>query len=101
MRGKALFEPPRFMTVSQAVEQLEEVEKAEGAGCFAGEVKLVGVARVGKENQTIVFGSVNEFLERREEVEERLGGPLHSLVVCAEELHEMEEQFLKAFRLNA
>jgi len=99
-RGRdGVFDPPRFMTVSEALEQLAEIEASRGKGVVGGKVRVVGLARVGREDQVLLSGSVDEFISRREEVEERLGGPLHSLVICAGNLHELEDQFLEGFRL--
>lgn len=88
MRGRKIYEPPRFMTVAQGLSQLMEIESSRKEGVAAGDTKVFGVARLGREDQAIVFGSCTEV------VEADLGGPLHSLVIPAEELHEMEAEFL-------
>lgn len=92
MRGRKVFEPARFMTVAQALSQLSEIEAYRKGGVAAADVKVVGVARLGREDQAMVCGTVTEVLEAD------LGGPLHSLVIPAEELHEMEVEFLDFFQ---
>jgi len=90
MRGRKIYEPPRFMTVAQALEQLMEAEEDRQQGLAAPTSPVVGVARLGREDQAIVFGPCSEVREAD------LGGPLHSLVVPAEELHELEQEFLRS-----
>ena len=89
-RGKPVYEPPRFMTVNQAVEQLLEVEGRRGEGAYGEETMCVGVARVGSRGQRIVAGAMG----RLREVE--FGGPLHSLVIAGE-MHELEEKMLRTY----
>lgn len=93
MRGRKIFEPPRFMTVAQALAQLMDIEKEQQQGVADADAKVVGVARLGREDQAIVYGCCSDLIEAD------LGGPLHSMVVCAEELHELEAEFLQIHRL--
>eukprot|EP00448_Togula_jolla_P001241 CAMPEP_0170614172 /NCGR_PEP_ID=MMETSP0224-20130122/24656_1 /TAXON_ID=285029 /ORGANISM="Togula jolla, Strain CCCM 725" /LENGTH=272 /DNA_ID=CAMNT_0010939807 /DNA_START=1 /DNA_END=819 /DNA_ORIENTATION=+ len=90
MRGKKVYEPPRFMTVAQALEQLREIEKERQEGVIDETVEVVGIARLGRSDQAVVFG------QRDKVAEADLGGPLHSLVICARELHEIEREILHA-----
>ncbi|CAE7930364.1 dph5, partial [Symbiodinium sp. KB8] len=90
MRGRKVYEPPRFMTVSQALEQLVEVEKAKAEGVSAG--IAFGLARLGREDQVIRAGPVEQLAEAE------FGGPLHSLVICADDLHELEQEFVKHYQ---
>ena len=94
MKGRDVFEPPRFMTVQQALEQLVEIEENRGEKIVNQEALVVGVARVGKEDQAIKFGSVAQMMKG----DCGLGGPLHSLVICGK-LHEMEAEFLNQFQI--
>jgi diphthine synthase len=97
MRGRDIFEPPRFMTVRQALEQLTEIEENRKESVVTPTTLVVGVARVGKEDQSIKFGAVEQFLSSTDENCD-LGGPLHSLVICGD-LHEMEKEFLDQFQI--
>lgn len=53
----------------------------------------MGVARVGSSTQRIVYGSLEELLTVD------FGPPLHSLVIVGD-LHELELEFLKLYRVS-
>ncbi|KAJ1461948.1 diphthine synthase [Pelagophyceae sp. CCMP2097] len=89
------FLPPRFMTVNQAIEQLFVAEDQYANGACARTARAVGLARLGQPTQRIVQGT----LEELSKVD--FGGPLHSLVICAPNLHEIEEEYLVAFAASA
>lgn len=55
------------------------------------ETNCVGIARVGAEDQTIKFGSLEEM------VNAELGRPLHSFIVAGD-LHPLEVEFLNKIR---
>jgi diphthine synthase len=95
MRGKKVYEPPRFMTVAQALSQLMEIEAYRKEGVATADTKVVGVARLGRQDQAIACGKCSEVIEAD------IGGPLHSLVIPAEELHDMESEFLDFFQCGA
>jgi len=82
------------MTVAQALKQLMEIEKDRQEGVAADSAEVVGVARLGREDQAVVFGTCAEMAKAD------LGGPLHSLVICAGEMHELEREFLEYLRLK-
>jgi len=92
MRRKKIYEPPRFMSVDEAISQLAAIEKKQKADVATAETKMVGVARLGREDQQVVFGTRDELAKVD------LGGPLHSLVICAPELHDCELEFLEHFK---
>ena len=48
-----VYEPPRYMTVAEAVAQLLEVEEAEGGGAYGPDTLAVGVARLGSPDQLV------------------------------------------------
>ena len=91
-RGKMVYEPPRFMTVNTAVEQLLEIERNRKAGAFGPDTLAVGVARLGADSQQLVAGTMQQLLEVD------FGPPLHSLVLPGV-LHDIERESLKQFRL--
>lgn len=95
MRGRKVYEPPRFMTVAQALSQLMEIEATRHEDVAAESTSVVGVARLGREDQVVVFGRCSEVREAD------LGAPLHSLVIPARDLHEMETEVLEYFRCVA
>ncbi|CAE7374679.1 DPH5 [Symbiodinium pilosum] len=91
MRGRKIYESPRFMTVGQALEQLLDVDKAKAEGVSAG--MAFGLARLGREDQVIRAGPIEQLAEAE------FGGPLHSLVICADDLHELEQEFVQHYHL--
>uniref|UniRef100_A0A8B9LEH8 diphthine methyl ester synthase n=1 Tax=Astyanax mexicanus TaxID=7994 RepID=A0A8B9LEH8_ASTMX len=84
--GRKIYEPPRFMTVAQAAEQLLEIVQ----NPITEETVCVGLARVGAEDQAIRAGSLREMASCD------LGGPLHSMIVSGH-LHPLEVDMLKLF----
>ncbi|KAL6780002.1 hypothetical protein ACKKBG_A14620 [Auxenochlorella protothecoides x Auxenochlorella symbiontica] len=91
-RGKKIYEPPRFMTINTAVEQLLEIEANRGEGACTPESKAVGVARIGADSQQIVAGTLAEL------VEVDFGAPLHSLILAGD-MHHIELEAWERHRL--
>lgn len=46
MRGRKIYEPPRFMTVRQCCQQLMEVEAGKQLGLCGPDTRAFGLARV-------------------------------------------------------
>jgi len=90
LRGRLIFEPPRFMTVNQCVEQLLEVEEKRGEGVYGEDTLCVGLARVGTETQQVVSGTMKDLLNVD------FGPPLHSLVIAGD-VHFLEKEHLDFF----
>lgn len=94
MRGKKIFEPPRFLSVNEAAEQLLEIiENRRGKGeelALTEDTLCVGLARVGSKDQKIAAATLQQM------VKEDLGAPLHSLIITGH-MHPMEIQMLKLF----
>ncbi|XP_078075476.1 diphthine methyl ester synthase [Mustelus asterias] len=97
MRGKKIFEPPKFMSVNEAAEQLLEiVENRRDKGeelALTEETLCVGLARVGANDQKIAVATLQQM------VKEDLGGPLHSLIITGH-MHPMEIEMLKMFAVD-
>jgi diphthine synthase len=91
-RNQKKFLPPRFMTVNQAIAQMLEVEDKRKEGVCGFDHLAIGCARLGQPTQQIVAGTLAELLLVD------FGTPLHSLVLCHSELHELEEDFLEPMR---
>ncbi|XP_042372550.1 diphthine methyl ester synthase-like [Plectropomus leopardus] len=92
MRGKKIYEPPRYMTVSQAADQLIQIiqrrrEEGEELG-MTEDTMCVGVARLGADDQTIRAATLRQLVSCD------LGGPLHSLVITGQ-LHPLEVDMLQ------
>lgn len=94
-RGRQIFEPPRYMTIKQAIEQVLEVERTRKGGAVVedGSSFAVGVARVGSATQQVVAGTMEELLSVD------FGTPLHSLVIAGD-IHGCEEEHVNLFRLT-
>jgi diphthine synthase len=91
MKGRTEFLPPRFMTVQTAAAQLLEAEEKEGKDAYDGASTLcVGLARMGQTTQCIKAGTLKELLE------EDMGGPLHSLIICGD-LHDLEFEVVEEY----
>ncbi|KAG7265180.1 hypothetical protein CRUP_030294 [Coryphaenoides rupestris] len=92
MRGKKVYEPPRFMSVSQAAQQLLEIlqkrrEQGEELG-LSEDTVCVGLARVGAEDQVVRTDTLRQLGSCD------LGPPLHSLIVTGR-LHPLEVDMLR------
>ncbi|XP_055344542.1 diphthine methyl ester synthase-like [Paramacrobiotus metropolitanus] len=100
IRGRRVYEAPRFMTVAQAASQLLEIVRhpdpstdTEPPVAFTADTPCVGIARLGLQTERMVAGRLRDLAEVD------LGGPLHSLIVCGQ-LHPLEVEFLRTFALN-
>ncbi len=85
-RGKKVYEPPRFMSVNVALEQLKEAEEFYKKGLIADNTLVYGIARIGSPTQVILSGRFADLIKAD------FGGPLHSVVICAPNLHSMEKE---------
>lgn len=92
MKGRKVYEPPRFMTVAQALQQLLDIEEYRKEGIATPDCMAMGVARLGRDDQSMAWGKISEVIEAD------LGGPLHSLVIPAAELHELEQAFVDFYQ---
>lgn len=92
-RGKKVYEPPRFMTINTAIEQLLEVEGKHRESVYDEGTMCVGLARVGCEDQMIVAGSMKQLLTLD------FGPPLHCLVIVGM-THPLEEEMLEFFGID-
>lgn len=91
-RGRKVYQPPRFMTVSQAVKQLLDIDSELGVGELTDESMAVGLARLGQHDQLLIYDTLRHLTETD------FGPPLHSLIIPADELHFHELQVLDHFR---
>ena len=99
MKGRKIYEPPRYMPVSLAASQFLEIvkrRKDEGQSdlLFDEETVCVGLSRVGSEDQNIVAGTLQELSETD------IGPPLHSMIVAGN-LQHIEIDMLKLFATDA
>jgi diphthine methyl ester synthase len=93
--GRGKFLPPRFMTIAQAADQLIEAEQICDGQAYDPQTTLcVGLARMGQSTQRIVAGTLDELRNCD------CGGPLHSLIITGGNLHDMELEFLEAYKIG-
>jgi diphthine synthase len=92
--GRTVYEPARYMSGAQCVQQMLEVEESKKAGLCAPRRLAVGVGRVAAENQVVVAGT----LEELKDVD--LGEPLHSVVLLGSRTYELEKEFLLEFAVS-
>lgn len=94
-RGKLhVFEPPRFMSCMQAAQQLLAVGlKKEDSVRLGPSIRVVGIARLGFEDQVVVPCSLQELADMDPAT---LGRPLHSVVIPGD-IHECEAEHLATF----
>ncbi|OMH84828.1 Diphthine synthase [Zancudomyces culisetae] len=94
-RNRKIYEPPRYMTVSQAAKILLETEEYKKEDAYGPNTLAIGVARVGADSQKIAVGTLEKL------VDVDMGPPLHSLIIIGEEkgqqLHELELEYLKHY----
>ncbi|KAK2178611.1 hypothetical protein NP493_538g06002 [Ridgeia piscesae] len=95
MRGRPIYEPPRFMTVSQAASQLLEIvedqkDSDKESLAYTAETICVGLARVGTDSQVIKVATLKQMTSLD------LGRPLHSFIITGH-LHPLEVDMLRQF----
>jgi len=93
LRGRKIYEPPRYMSINQCIEQLLEVEEKRQQGVLSPKTICVAVARVGSENQQIVAGTLSELLHVD------FGEPLHSFVIAGR-MHIIEAEYLRQYAVR-
>ena len=93
-RGRKIYEPPRYMTVSQCAQQMLEIEEEKQEQVYSEDSLAIGCARVGADDQQFACGTLKELCG----VE--LGDPLHSLVLLGKRAHELEKDYIKKFAVN-
>ncbi|KAI0316576.1 tetrapyrrole methylase [Amylostereum chailletii] len=99
-RGRKIYEPPRYMSIPQAVSQLLEVEESRQAGILSPENTLaIAMSRVGggEGNEKIVGGTLAQL---RDQPPEAYGQPLHSLIIVGKRLHHLEAEYAETFAVD-
>ncbi|GAB2234307.1 hypothetical protein Droror1_Dr00003554 [Drosera rotundifolia] len=91
--GRKQYEPPRFMSINTAIDQLLEAVHNCGESVYGEDTTCVGFARLGSEDQKIVVGTMRQLLTVD------FGAPLHSLVIIGE-THPVEEEMLSFFAIK-
>ncbi|KRT80946.1 hypothetical protein AMK59_4989 [Oryctes borbonicus] len=92
-KKKKEYMPAKFMSVSEASQQLLQIVERNPDTCITKNCLCVGIARVGSDTQQIIVGSLSKM------VEYDLGKPLHSLVITGPNLHPLEVEYLEQFKI--
>jgi diphthine synthase len=93
-RGKKIYEPPRFMSVKVALEQMLEAEGNYKKDFLNEKTLCYGLARVGAPTQQIVSGTIGELLKCD------FGDPLHSIIICSKNMHSMEKEMFEYYNIS-
>ncbi|KAK3775418.1 hypothetical protein RRG08_014761 [Elysia crispata] len=98
MKGRPIYEPPRFLSASQACQQLLEIVKRRNSekmtdSDLTPDTICVAVARVGASDQKIAVATLAEMCDVD------MGSPLHSLVIPGH-MHPLEGEMLKLFAFS-
>ncbi|KAL6305082.1 tetrapyrrole methylase [Sparassis latifolia] len=98
-RGRKVYDPPRYMSISQAVSQIAEIEDVRQAGILRSDETLaIALSKVGGgDEERIVSGTLAELLNQPDST---FGEPLHSLVIVGKRLHHLEVEYAQAFAVN-
>jgi len=99
-RGRKIYEPPRYMSILQAVSQLLEIESLRDQKVLAPKATLaIALSRVGgdADDQRTVCGTLEELSQQSPEI---FGEPLHSLVIVGKRLHHLEVDYAQEYAVN-
>lgn len=90
-RGRLIYEPPRYMDIATAAQQLLEVEEIRNEKAYTPDTPCVAVSRLGSPTQLFKAGSLKELAEYE------AGEPLHSLIMLGRQVHDLELEYLYQF----
>jgi len=88
--GREIYDPPRYMTIQEALTQLLAIEEAEKLDVLNDDRLVIGLSHVGHETQIVRAGTISDVMATD------FGEPLHSLVIAGT-THFMENDFLKLY----
>lgn len=94
-RGRLIYEPPRYMSIECAAEQLLEIEELRKENCYGPETPCIAVSRLGSPRQTIRADTLKNLVDYES------GEPLHSLVILGNKVHDLETEFIVEFAPDA
>lgn len=94
LRGNNIYEPPRFMSIEQAADQLLEVQEKRDEKNYSPQTPCIAVSRLGSPQQVIKAGTLQEMSEYES------GGPLHSLIILGNKVHDLESDYFMEWAVN-
>ncbi|KMZ93385.1 diphthine synthase [Plasmodium vivax Mauritania I] len=92
MKNKNIYEPSRFMTVNEAIEQLLYCEEVFKKNVITDNTRGIAIVRIGSDSQQIVSGSLLALKSVS------YNDPLHSLIICAPTLHDVEREYFEMYQ---
>lgn len=92
-KGKSEYLPPRYMSVREGLETLEQMEQVRKEGIITPETKVIGIARATHDDEQIISGTIAELKEID------FGGPLHCLIIPSS-MHFIEEEAFLVWKIN-
>ncbi|CAG2121069.1 unnamed protein product, partial [Medioppia subpectinata] len=95
MKGKVVYEPPRYMSANIASKQLLEIIQSKPVDSFPSDLinensVIIALARIGCDDQTIKTCQLRHMLDID------MGQPLHSLIIPGK-LHPIETEMMAIF----
>lgn len=94
LRGNNIYEPPRFMSIEQAADQLLEVQEKRDEKNYSPQTPCIAVSRLGSPQQVIKAGTLQEMSEYES------GEPLHSLIILGNKVHDLESDYFMEWAVN-
>lgn len=95
-KGRMIYDPPRFMSVQEALQQLVAIEDEKQQGWCTRDSLAIGLMRVGSKMQAILAGTIGELLDLPSEA---FGAPLHSLILPGSNLHDLEHEMMRHYAI--
>lgn len=90
-RGRLIYEPPRYMDIATASQQLLEIEEKRKENAYTPDTPCVAVSRLGSPTQTFKAASLKDLASYD------AGEPLHSLIMLGRQVHDLELDYLCQF----
>lgn len=94
MRNKKIYEPPRFMTINDSIEQLFYCEHIHKKNIITKNTLGIAIIQIGTDNQQIISGDLLTLKDIS------YNKPLHSLIICAPTLHDIEKEYFDLYHYN-
>uniref|UniRef100_A0A8C9HFW6 diphthine methyl ester synthase n=1 Tax=Piliocolobus tephrosceles TaxID=591936 RepID=A0A8C9HFW6_9PRIM len=86
MKNKKIYKPPSFMTINEAIEQLIYCEEIHKQNVITEKTLGIAIVRIGTDDQQIISGNLFKLKSLQ------YNQPLHSLIICANTLHDIEKE---------
>ncbi|OUM53331.1 hypothetical protein BVG19_g2605 [[Candida] boidinii] len=91
LKGKFVYDPPRYMSVATCAQQLIEIEEKRKEQAYTENTPCVAVSRLGSPTQSFKAATLKELSEYD------AGEPLHSIVMLGRQVHDLELDYLLEF----